>query len=168
MHQWSANSGRACRAEGEQPGPNGGARVVPYSIKDAVLPARSAVLALYEAVGWDAYTREPEVLMRALAGSHRLITASAGAQLVGLARAVSDGATICYVQDVLIHPQHQRRGLGRALLQRLLAHYSHLRQRVLLTDAAAAQHAFYTDCGFTESREHPAGPLHAFVQIGMG
>ncbi|MDN4644772.1 hypothetical protein [Arthrobacter sp. PsM3] len=58
------------------------------------------VLALYESVGRTAYTREPEVLAAALRGSSFVVTArSADGGLVGLARAISDDATICYLQD---------------------------------------------------------------------
>ena len=71
---------------------------------------------------------------------------------------------VAYVLEPPVRMLH-RRGLGRVLLERLLEHYAHVRQRVLLTDADPAQHAFYTGLGFTESRGHPSGPLHAFVQL---
>ncbi|MFL1426976.1 MULTISPECIES: hypothetical protein [unclassified Nocardiopsis] len=35
--------------------------------------AREELLGLYGAVGWDAYTRDPQGLLRALAGSHRVV-----------------------------------------------------------------------------------------------
>ena len=38
-------------------------------------------------------------------------------ELVGLARIIGDGATICYLQDVLVNPSAQRTGLGRALVR---------------------------------------------------
>lgn len=59
------------------------------------------LVALYEAVGWSAYTREPEALRAAIAGSSFVVTARRGTRLVGLARAISDGAMDCYLQDVL-------------------------------------------------------------------
>ncbi len=74
-----------------------------------------AILALYEAVGWSGYTRDPAKLSRAIAGSSRIAAAFDGAVLVGLARVVSDGESILYLQDVLVHPGRQRAGLGRAL-----------------------------------------------------
>ena len=42
----------------------------------------------------------------------------------GYARAAGDGALVATVHDVIVHPKFQRRGLGRALLQRLLAQVS--------------------------------------------
>lgn len=111
---------------------------------------REEVLDLYGAVGWSAYTRDADSLLAGIAGSHLVVTARDGGRLVGLARAVSDGATIAYVQDVLVHPQVQRTGLGSRLLTVLLGQYDGVRQQVLLTDDEAGQRAFYESLGFTE------------------
>ena len=42
----------------------------------------------------------------------------AGRAARGLARVISDGFTTAYLQDVLIHPHLQRRGIARELLAR--------------------------------------------------
>src|SRR5687768_4898697 len=78
------------------------------------------LLALYESVGWSAYTSSPELLEAAVAGASFVVTARRGGRLVGLARALSDGAIICYLQDVLVHPAEHRRGIGRALVGAVL------------------------------------------------
>ncbi len=125
----------------------------------------AAVVGLYEAVGWSVYTKDPAKLVRALAGSSRLVAAFEGAGLVGLARAVSDGESILYLQDVLVHPGHQRRGLGRELVAALVGAYPGVRQKVLLTDDEAGQKAFYESLGFGDTREVHGGALHAFVRF---
>ena len=77
--------------------------------------------------------------------------------LVGVCRVLSDDASILYVQDILVDPDHQRRGIGRALLERVLERYSHCRQKVLMTDDRPEQKAFYEALGFTrlDLREGP-------------
>ena len=95
---------------------------------------RDEAVALYDAVGWTAYTRDPDALVRAIAQSHLVVTARDGERLVGLARTISDGVTICYLQDLLVHPDRQRAGIGRALLERVLREYPDVRQFVLMTD----------------------------------
>lgn len=40
---------------------------------------------MYDAVGWTAYTREPEQLLASVRGSHRVALARAEGMLVGLA-----------------------------------------------------------------------------------
>jgi GNAT superfamily N-acetyltransferase len=96
-----------------------GVGVIP--IVDEV-PARDELLDLYGSVGWSVYTRDPERLERALAGSDLVATArDADGLLVGLVRTVGDGATICYVQDLLVRPDLQRGGVGRALVEHVRA-----------------------------------------------
>ena len=119
---------------------------------------------LYGAVGWSAYTREEQSLVRALEGSHRIVTARDAGRLVGLARSISDGETIVYIQDVLVRPEAQRLGIGRRLIAKLLEDYGDIRQQVLLTDSEDRQRQFYEALGFTEAHEmHPE--LRAFVRL---
>jgi GNAT superfamily N-acetyltransferase len=123
------------------------------------------LLGLYDAVGWSAYTRDPTVLEAAVAGSSYVVTARRGVRLVGLARAVSDDATICYLQDVLVHPDEQRTGIGRALVEAVLDRYRSVRQKVLLTDDEHSQRAFYESLGYTEISDLGDGTLRAFVRF---
>lgn len=135
---------------------------------DAVDPAildPAVVLALYESVGWTAYTVDPSTLMAALAGSSRVVVARRDDQLLGLARVVSDGVSICYLQDVLVRPEAQRAGIGRRLVDVALEPYAEVRQKVLLTDAEPGQRAFYESLGYREAHDHPDGGLRAFVRF---
>lgn len=122
-------------------------------------------MALYASVGWGAYSDHPDVLAAAVAGSAHVVTARSDGRLVGLARVVSDGASICYLQDVLVHPGWRRRGVGRRLVETVLAPYGHVRQKVLLTDDEPGQHRFYESLGYRETRDHGDGSLRAFVRI---
>ncbi|MEL4356922.1 MULTISPECIES: GNAT family N-acetyltransferase [unclassified Luteococcus] len=122
-----------------------------------------SVVALYDSVGWTAYTRDPEQLITGLRGSLRVVLAHADGTLVGLARVIGDGATICYLQDVLVHPQARRQGLGRRLVQEAFAPYTQVRQHVLITDEQPGQKAFYESLGFTQLGT--ALPGRAFVRF---
>ena len=53
---------------------------------------------------------------------------------MGLARVISDDVSICYLQDILVDPNHQRAGVGKTLLEQVLKRYLHVRQKVLITD----------------------------------
>ncbi|MET4061002.1 GNAT superfamily N-acetyltransferase [Arthrobacter sp. UYP6] len=126
-----------------------------------------AVVRLYDSVGWSAYTEDPGNLAAALAGSTLLAVARDGADLVGLARVISDGHSICYLQDVLVDPRFQRTGLGRSLVEYVLAPYAHVRQKVLLTDTEPGQKAFYQSLGYRQAGANDDGglPLRAFVRF---
>lgn len=129
------------------------------------------VVRLYDTVGWSVYTETPDTLAAALAGSTRIAVAWDGGELVGLARVISDGHTICYLQDVLVDPRHQRTGLGRNLVELILAPFAHVRQKVLLTDTEPGQKAFYESLGYRQAggdlpADDDAGlPLRAFVRF---
>ncbi|WP_260981073.1 GNAT family N-acetyltransferase [Curtobacterium pusillum] len=129
-------------------------------------PTSDELVALYGSVGWTAYTRDPDGLERAIAGSHLVLAARDDAGvLVGLARTVSDGVTIAYVQDVLVHPAHQRTGVGGMLLDAVLERTADVRQTVLTTDAEPGQRAFYESRGFVEAHDVQPAPLRSFVLL---
>lgn len=118
------------------------------------------VVALYDAVGWTGYTRDPGALLAGLAGSHLVLVVQdePTGRLLGLARTLSDGATACYVQDLLVHPAARRRGIGRALLGEVLHRYAGCRFVGLTTDAAgtgdaARSHPFYRALGLAPHEE---------------
>ena len=100
----------------QQPGAREGTAVTTIDVVTADQVGTGELTELYDSVGWSAYTRDVGTLRRALAGSSTLVIARDGAVLIGLARVVSDGATICYLQDVLVDPSHQGHGVGHDML----------------------------------------------------
>ena len=124
-----------------------------------------ALTRLYDAVGWTSYTRVPNLLRQAFLGSDFVLLARIGTELLGVVRVVSDDASIVYVQDILVHPRAQRKGVGRAMLTEVLHRYRHVRQQVLLTDDRPEQLAFYTALDFKNTRDLKRTPLNAFVHM---
>ena len=113
-------------------------------------PPREATLALYDSVRWTGYTRDPERLLHAIAHSTYVTSAWDGERLVGLARAISDEATVWFLQDLLVPPDRQRTGLGRALLDRCHARFENVSRGVLLTEDDTAP--FYERQGWERAR----------------
>lgn len=128
-------------------------------------PALDEALALYEAVGWTVYTREPEVLARAIAGSTWVAVVREQGRLVALARCVSDDATFAWLQDVLVHPEHRRRGHGRVLVEAALARFAHCRQFALMTDDRPEQTAFYESLGLVRLDKATTATLRTFARM---
>lgn len=111
------------------------------------------ILSLYKSVGWTAYTEQPDVLRQGFENSMLILAAYDSEKLLGIIRAVGDGATIVFVQDILVFPEYQRRGVGTALLQAVLNRYDNVRQIELATDNTEKTVAFYKSMGFTEMSE---------------
>tara|TARA_R110002020_G_scaffold475905_4_gene714303 strand:- start:50115 stop:50582 length:468 start_codon:yes stop_codon:yes gene_type:complete len=126
---------------------------------------RNAIIDLYAAVQWSAYTDDPARLEAAITASLRVVTAWEGVRLVGLARVVGDGLTIVYLQDILVVPEHHRTGIGRELFLRVFEPYDDVRQKVLLTDDGPGQITFYRAMGFTEVSDltHPISVFTKFA-----
>lgn len=111
------------------------------------------ILHLYTSVGWTAYTDHPEVLHNGFDNSLLTLAAYEGEQILGIIRVVGDGYTIVFVQDILVLPEHQRKGIGSALLKAVLDQYRHVRQIELATDCTPKTIAFYKSMGFQELSE---------------
>ena len=111
------------------------------------------ILRLYASVGWTAYIDQPEVLRKGFENSMLTLASYEDDQLLGIIRTVGDGHTIVFVQDILVFPEHQRKGIGSALLQAVLDRYSHVRQIELATDNTPKTISFYRSMGFREMSE---------------
>lgn len=111
------------------------------------------IFPLYTSVGWTAYTDAPDTLRQGFEHSLLTLAAYENGQLVGLVRTVGDGYTIVFVQDILVFPEHQRKGIGTALLQAVLDRFSHVRQMELATDDTPKTIAFYKSLGFSPMSE---------------
>ena len=105
---------------------------------------------LYEAVGWTNYTSNPTMLKNALEHSLFLISArDEEGNLIGFLRAVGDGFSIVYIQDIIVLPEYQRQGIGTQLLRQTLEYFKEVYQMILTTDSELKTLAFYESNGFT-------------------
>ncbi|HFU3967952.1 TPA: GNAT family N-acetyltransferase [Streptococcus suis] len=108
-----------------------------------------AVLEIYASVDWTGYTSRPDMLQNAIENSLLVLAAFDGDRLVGLLRAVGDGYSIVFIQDILVLPTYQRQGIGRHLLEQAVTHFPDIYQLHLLTDNTEKTRSFYEAIGFT-------------------
>tara|TARA_Y100000590_G_C15136973_1_gene794689 strand:- start:92 stop:523 length:432 start_codon:yes stop_codon:yes gene_type:complete len=123
------------------------------------------ILDLYNAVGWEAYTQNPESLERAFSNSTYVIIARVDECVVGLARSISDEVSIHYLQDILVHPEFQKKGIGRKLLNLMLERFENVRTHMILTDDEEKQLKFYESLGYKNTRGLKKVPLNTFVKM---
>ena len=122
-------------------------------IKDYRVYNEEQILQLYKSVGWSAYTEYPDALRKGFDNSLLTLAAYDGEELMGIIRTVGDGYTVVFIQDLLVFPEHQRKGVGTALLKAILDRYSHVRQIQLATDNTSTTVGFYRSMGFRELSE---------------
>lgn len=90
-------------------------------------------------------------LKTAIAHSEPVVSVWDRKRMIGFARATSDGVYRATIWDVVIHPDYQGAGLGRKLVQTVLAHpHIHQVERVYLM--TTHEQAFYERIGFQENQ----------------
>ena len=119
----------------------------------AAQPGAAAFQALYDTTGWTPQPRPVEVFEAALAGSWATCAAYAGDQLVGFGRVISDGMLHAYLNEMIVAPDHQGLGIGRGILDRLVAHCLDHGVTDIQLFCAEGKEAFYRKGGFV-----PRGP----------
>ncbi len=112
------------------------------------------ILSLYTAVGWTAYTENPAALKAGYENSLLILAAYEGDELQGIIRVVGDGQTIVFIQDILVFPDKQRKGIGTVLIKEILERYKNVRQIELATDNTPKTVEFYKSMGFHEMSEY--------------
>jgi len=77
---------------------------------------------LYREAGWWAEASGDDLgqIDRIVAGSFRFVGALDGARLVGMGRALSDGISDAYIQDVVVAKCYRGRGIGASIIRKLV------------------------------------------------
>lgn len=98
-------------------------------LKEYTKYKQSEIINLYKAVEWSNYYNKPEMLKEAYQNSLYILGAYLDEELVGIVRVVGDGASIVFIQDLIVHPDYHRRGIGRKLLNHILNKYKMVHQK---------------------------------------
>lgn len=79
------------------------------------------ILVLYRAAGWwQGGPDAKKILRRMIAGSHCFLTVLHEGTIVGMGRAISDGVSDAYVQDVTVMDAHRGKGLALKLVTKIV------------------------------------------------
>ena len=111
------------------------------------------ILGLYESLGWTNYTDNPALLKNAYLNSLKIYGAYVDDKLIGIIRVVGDGFSVIFIQDLLVHPEFQRKGVGTLLLKRVLCEYDSVYQKHLMTEDTEKTTLFYKSLGFVDNSE---------------
>lgn len=83
-------------------------------------PTAEEYLALRSVVGWG--NPSLETAESAITGSLFCVCVRHNAKLVAFGRVVGDGSFIFYIQDMIVHPEYQKQGLGKAIMERIMSY----------------------------------------------
>ena len=114
---------------------------------DRVTPAEYR--SLLAAVKWRPLEQDDVAVASALDVSWNVTARTSDGSLIGLARVLDDGLLYASIWDVIVRPERQRTGIGRALLAAVLEQTAG-RRLVSLVSTAAGE-ALYRSVGFAET-----------------
>ena len=109
------------------------------------------IIDLYRAASWWSSDTDDEPLLEGIVtGSHCFLTAAKDIEIIGMGRAISDGVSDAYIQDVTVKAVYRKKGIGTALVKRLVERLESdgLRWIGLIAEQNSA--AFYRPLGFSE------------------
>ncbi|MCP4418001.1 MAG: GNAT family N-acetyltransferase [Chloroflexi bacterium] len=113
---------------------------------------------LFDSTGWNAgYKFTIEELNVAIENSWHSISAYMGESLIGYGRIISDGIHHALIVDLIISPEYQGKGIGSALLRRLLKKCTENKIRDIQLFAAKDKYKFYEKFGFEKRIEDAPG-----------
>jgi len=123
-----------------------------YELVDNSLTAEDFVRLKVETGFWE---RPIEQAEKALKNGLFNVTAICDGEVVGMGRLVGDGAMYWYLQEIIVLPEYQGKGIGKSIVNRLLEYIeqntiSGTNVSVGLT-AATGKDAFYEKFGFSKS-----------------
>ncbi len=109
---------------------------------------------LYRRAGWLAPEESGTFIPRAMAGSAVALGAFDGSRLIGMGRAISDGVSDAYIQDIAVSPDYRRRGIGGEIVRRIVAALqAHGIDWIGLVGEPGTEH-FYEELGFVRKPGH--------------
>jgi ribosomal protein S18 acetylase RimI-like enzyme len=108
------------------------------------------IVALYRAGGWWKDEYDPAEIPRLIGGSFAFVVATDTkiGRAVGMGRAISDGVSDAYIQDLVVLPEYRRRDLGTAMVSLLVARCREAGISWIALVAEPGSENFYVPLGF--------------------
>jgi spermidine synthase len=111
--------------------------------------------ALYCEAGWWEEGFSPDFIAPLVTGSTAVAAAFApDGRMIGMGRALSDGSSDAYIQDVVVLHEFRRQGIGAGIIRALIGE---LRRRGVDWIGLIGQpgtRSFYEQLGFVEMKDH--------------
>jgi spermidine synthase len=109
------------------------------------------IIHLYRQASWWSDERDDEELVEnIIRGSHCFLIAMEDSRVIGMGRAISDRAHDAYIQDVTVHPDFRRRGVGHEIVKHLIDRLQGNGIHWIGLIAGRNTHPFYQPLGFED------------------
>jgi GNAT superfamily N-acetyltransferase len=122
---------------------------------------------LRQSIDWPEFA--PDLVKKALTNSLFSVVARDDGYIIGMGRVVGDGAIYLHIQDVIVRPKFQRRGLGSLIMKELLTFTEKVggKNTNVGLMCSKGREEFYKDFGFTERPDDKFGAGMIKILPGM-
>ena len=114
---------------------------------------KNELIELYKYVGWTADVNNIDNLRKGMKKSY-VIAAYEDKKLIGLVRALSDYATVVYVQDLLVASDYQGKRVGKSLMHHLLNYFGSVGQIIVTAKNDERTGKFFRYLNFREESKN--------------
>lgn len=106
---------------------------------------------LLKSNGWSHRIPDRQFLERLVSASQRVVVAVSQDQVVGFARAITDGLSNGYLSMVVVAPEWRGKGIGRSLVEEIVSDDEGISWMLRASRSQAP--AFFSKLGFTPSSD---------------
>ena len=122
---------------------------IEYTINEPISPAQFMALLHHSTLAERRPIEDPQCIAGMINNSNLVVAAWHDAQIVGIARSVTDFHYACYLSDLAVDSRYQRCGIGKQLQIRTQQALGPKCKLILI--AAPAAHAYYAHIGYTQN-----------------
>ncbi len=105
---------------------------------------------LYDSVGWGAYSNE--ISKKALDNTFYSVSIYDDDSIIGYGRIIGDAICFLYIQDIMVMPEYQQKGIGTMIMNKLLEKIKKVKQENaglrVYVGASKNKESFYEKFGF--------------------
>jgi ribosomal protein S18 acetylase RimI-like enzyme len=129
-----------------------------YEIMPNTTPTLEEYVTLCSSVGWEEYMNF-DVAETSLAHSVYSVMVKDRNEVIGMGRIVGDGAIYFYIQDVVVHPDYQCKGIGKEIMDELMRYIKEKAPSKAFVGLFASQgkEAFYEQYDFKDYSPNMTG-----------
>jgi aralkylamine N-acetyltransferase len=116
---------------------------------------KDEIVCLYKSGGWWKDSYDPANIPHLIKGSFAFaVAADTSGHAIGMGRAISDGVSDAYIQDLVILPAYRGRGIGTKIASLLLEHCKTRGISWVGLIAEPDSEEFYIPLGFERMHDH--------------
>ncbi|MFX1326011.1 MAG: GNAT family N-acetyltransferase [Promethearchaeota archaeon] len=127
------------------------------------IPSVEEYLTLRKAINWKII--DEKTCEKGLQGSLYSVCAELDNEIIGMARVIGDSGLYFYIQDVIVLPQYQKKGIGKLLMVKIMKYLEENLSPLTVVGlmASKGKESFYEKFGFTKRPNERRG--HGMFRI---